>query len=234
MNILKYISAYVRFECTGWKKSEIIWLAASILIITAVSLSLGDTLLGIISAAAGITAAVLTGKGKTSGYLLGTVNAALYPIIAFEAAYYGEVILKLLVFIPLNVAGFVLWSKHLDRKKSEVIKRRLKNPQRLCILLILTPAVYLFGLFLTTLGDPEPFIDSFTTILSVAALALTINRFAEQWWLWVAVNVFTIILWGINLASGSANYATLLMWIVYLINSVVMCIRWMKESVAKG
>ncbi|HJJ31640.1 MAG TPA: nicotinamide riboside transporter PnuC [Methanocorpusculum sp.] len=233
MNPTKTISAYIRFEFSNWKKSEILWLAVSVIIITAVSFSLGDTLLGIISAAAGISAAVLTGKGKTSGYIIGTLNAVLYSVIAFEAAYYGEVILKLFVFIPLNIAGFILWSRHLDIKRSEVIKRRLKNPVRLLILLLLIPAVYLFGLFLANLGDPEPFIDSFTTILSVAALILTINRFAEQWWLWIAVNVFTIVLWGINVASGSTNYATLLMWIVYLINSCIMCRKWMKDSAGK-
>lgn len=230
MNPIENLSAYIRFELSGWKKHEILWLALSVITIIAVSFNLGDGLLGVISAAAGISAAVLTGKGKRAGYIVGTVNAVLYSIIAFDAAYYGEVILKVLVFIPLNIAGFIMWSGYLNQKNSEVVKRRLKNPVRLSILLILIPVIYLFGLFLANLSDSQPFIDSFTTILSIAALILTVNRFAEQWWLWIVVNVFTIVLWIINVAAGSTNYATLLMWIVYLINSVFMCIRWMKDS----
>ena len=230
LNPIKAVLRYLRFEGAGWKKQEILWLAVSLLTVTVVSIVLGDALLGIISAAAGISAAVLTGKGKPSGYLIGTLNSVLYLIIAFNAAYYGEVLLKLVIFIPLNIVGFVLWLRHLDTGKAEVVKRRLKNRTRIALLILLIPFVYLFGILLANLGDPEPFIDSFTTIFSVAALLLTVNRFAEQWWLWIVINIFSIVLWGINIAAGSTNYATLLMWVVYLINSCIMCRKWMRDS----
>ena len=34
---------------------------------------------------------------------------------------------------------------------------------------------------------------------------------------------------GTNFVSGNDNIATLLMWIVYLGNAVIMCVRWERE-----
>ena len=75
-----------------------------------------------------------------------------------------------------------------------------------------------------------PFIDSFTTVSSVIAMIISVKMFAEQWWIWVAVDIFSIYMWWCNFISGSDNIATLLMWIIYLGNAVIMLIKWEKEA----
>ncbi|MBQ8285545.1 MAG: nicotinamide mononucleotide transporter [Thermoguttaceae bacterium] len=80
------------------------------------------------------------------------------------------------------------------------------------------------------IGDATPFVDAFTTVASVAAMALSVKRFAEQWHIWVAVDVFSVYMWALDLRAGSDNWATLLMWCVYLMNAVVMLVKWEKEA----
>ena len=54
--------------------------------------------------------------------------------------------------------------------------------------------------------------------------------YMEQWILWIVVDVVTVAMWGIAFANGNDSIATLLMWIVYLGNAVIMYIKWAKEA----
>ena len=75
-----------------------------------------------------------------------------------------------------------------------------------------------------------PFVDAFTTVSSVAAMIISVRMYAEQWWIWIAVDVFSVYMWWCDFRSGSDNMATLLMWAVYLGNAVIMLIKWEKEA----
>nr|MCR5660878.1 nicotinamide riboside transporter PnuC [bacterium] len=79
-------------------------------------------------------------------------------------------------------------------------------------------------------GGSLPFADAFTTAASVAALLMSVKMYMEQWIVWIAVDVLTIIMWGIACASGGASAATLIMWICYLLNGIIMFIKWERES----
>lgn len=85
-------------------------------------------------------------------------------------------------------------------------------------------AAYGFGL--AALGDRMPYVDSFTTTASVVAMWLSVRRYAEQWWIWIAVDVFSVWMWWDNIQAGNANWATLIMWTVFLANAVYGCIKW--------
>ena len=106
----------------------------------------------------------------------------------------------------------------------------MKWSQRLLLILSICTATVVYGYVLKYLEDSMPFVDSFTTVSSVFAMIISVKMFAEQWWIWVAVNVFSVYMWAIDFASGSDNIATLLMWIIYLGNSLIMLIKWEKEA----
>lgn len=54
----------------------------------------------------------------------------------------------------------------------------------------------------------------------------------EQWVLWIVVDVVTVIMWGVHFAQGGETVATLAMWSVYLLNAIIMYIRWNREGKA--
>lgn len=85
---------FFKEEFTGWKKLEILWLVSACVVITALSVYWGDTLMGIISSTTGVACVVCTGKGKLSAYLFSLVNSVLHAIISYKAALYGETILN--------------------------------------------------------------------------------------------------------------------------------------------
>ncbi len=225
---------FIKEELTGWKKAEVIWLSVACAIIAALSIYWGDTIMGIISATTGVACVVCTGKGKLSAYVFGLVNSVLYAIISYEAKLYGETMLNAIYYVPMQFVGFYIWSHNMNSETHEVEKKHMKNMGRVLVVASIVTGTYLYGLLLKNMGDAMPFVDAFTTVSSVVAMLVSVKMFAEQWWIWIAVDVFTVYMWVCNYIVGNDNIATLLMWIVYLGNALLMCVKWEKEIRGKA
>lgn len=221
---------FIKNELSGWKKWEVSWLLVACAIITGLSIYWQDTLMGIISSTTGVACVVCTGKGKLSAYLFGLVNSVLYAIISFNAHLYGETMLNAIYYVPMQFVGFYVWNKHMNSETKEVEKRHMNMKDRLLLLIAMIVTTFVYGLFLRSIGDAMPFVDSFTTVSSVIAMIISVKMFAEQWWIWVAVDVFSVYMWWCNFKTGGDSMATLLMWTVYLGNAIIMLVKWEKES----
>lgn len=119
------LKKYLKSELSGWKPLEILWLSAASAIILILSLYWQDNITGILAALTGVWCVILTGKGKRSSFLFGTVNVLLYAYIAYGARYYGEVMLNLLYYFPMNFVGWFVWKKYMNDTTGEVVKKRL-------------------------------------------------------------------------------------------------------------
>lgn len=220
----------VKNEVSGWKAFEVLWLILACAVIIGLSIYWNDSLMGIISATTGVACVVCTGKGKLSAYTFGLINCVLYAIISYEAKLYGETMLNVLYYIPMQFVGFYVWSKNMNQETHEVTKKHMSNKIRIISLISMAVLTIGYGLILKILGDAMPFVDSFTTISSVIAMIISVKMYSEQWWIWIAVNVFSVYMWFCNFMAGSDNIATLLMWVIYLGNSIIMCVKWEKEA----
>lgn len=227
------IKEFLKNEIEGWKKLEITWLLLACIVIAGLSIYWQDTTMGIISATTGVACVVCTGKGKLSAYVFGLINCVLYAIIAYNAHLYGETMLNALYYVPMQFVGFYVWSKNMNNSTHEVEKKHMKNSSRLFWLFVMIFATVVYGLILKKLGDAMPFVDSFTTVSSVVAMIVSVKMYSEQWWIWILVDIFSVYMWWCNFSKGSDNMATLLMWVVYLGNAIIMCIKWEKEASKK-
>lgn len=226
---MEKIKTILKNEISGWKTWEVVWLGVATAIIIAIGMYCKDTAMGIISSTTGLAYSILSGKGKLSAYFFGLINATLYAIIAYRAALYGETMLNAIYYVPMMFVGFFTWLKNMDTQTKEVKKRRMS----LCAIIIVCFGIAVgtvgYGFALKALGDAMPFIDSFTTVASVVALIVSVGMYVEQWWIWEAVNLVTVYMWVMAFLQGSESVATLVMWSLYLINGVVMLVKWEKE-----
>ena len=221
---------FIRNELTGWKPVEVIWFFFCCAVIIGLSIYWGDSLMGIISSTAGIAYVVCNGKGKLSAYFFGVINSVLYGIIAYEATYYGETMLNILYYLPMQFVGFYVWSKNINEETHEIFKKRMSGRGRVLLVLAIAVTTVLYGFLLKYLGDSMPFVDSFTTTASVFAMIIAVKMLVEQWWIWLAVNALSVYMWWCDFSQGSDNMATLVMWGLYLVNAVVMLIKWSRET----
>ncbi|MBQ7567459.1 nicotinamide mononucleotide transporter [bacterium] len=228
MKLSQSLRELAAFELSGWKTAEVSWLFFCCAIVTILSWNT-DTWIGILSALTGIANVILNGKGKLSTYLFGVVNVALYSYIAFRSKFYGTVMLYSCYFLPMNIYGFIAWSRHLDSEIYEVEKRRLNQRWHWLLAGTVVLITALGGLGLDRLQGTMPYLDAFVTALSIVAMAASVQRCLEQWILWIIADIVTAAMWFIEYSAGSSNIATLLMWILFVINGAIMYYRWLQE-----
>ena len=221
--------SFIKTELSGWKPLEVAWLAIATAVILGVSIYWKDTAIGIICSLSGVWCVVLTGKGKVSNFLFGIVNVLLYAYISYQAKFYGEVMLNILYYLPCSVIGLIVWGKNVEEKSGEVTKKSLSLKGALIVYLLTVAGVVVYGFILKTMGGTLPFVDSVSTVLSVVAQILCLKRLAEQWIMWIVIDVVTVGMWLYNYMNGGESIATMMMWAVYLINAIVMFVKWRRD-----
>ena len=195
--------------------------------------------LGSLAGITGVLCVVLVAKGSIWNYAFGLVNVTLYAWISYKAALYGDAGLNALYYLPMQFIGWWQWRKRgAAMSESEVAgdgvqvkARRLDWSQRLFLALGCFAAVTSVGFLLKYLGDPQPFKDSATTVLSIVAQALMALAFMEQWALWIITNVISVVMWIICVVNGEAHSGVMvIMWTFYLLNSINGFRVWLKLS----
>ena len=213
----------------GWSKLDIAWLIIAYAIILSLGFYWGDNALSIVMSVTGLTANLLVAKGSILNYPFGIVNVLIYSFVSYQSALYGDTMLNLLYYAPMNIVGWNYWNKTKDEDGNIGVKSLTKK--QFIDVSILTSITWLtYSLLLIELNDVAPFIDSASTVLSIVGMFLMLCKYREQWYLWIIVNIVTIIMWWIAYQQGTGDLTTLLMWIVYLVNSIYGLVQWLKAS----
>jgi len=220
----------IKNEFIHFKSWEVGWMILTNAIILGVSIYMGDDVLSIIASLTGVMCVILCGLGKVSNYFWGTINVILYAYVAWKAKYYGDVMLNLLYYLPTNIIGWVLWAKNVNSETNEVYKKRMTIKQDIIVVAISIMGIVGYSFVLKQLGGNLPFVDSMSTVLSIVAQILMIKRFAEQWVIWILVDIVSLIMWVVAFFGEGQSIAVLLMWTVYLANAIIMYVKWRKDT----
>ena len=220
---------FINKELKGWKSGELAGLIIVLPIILYNSVILHDSPVAVTSAVCGILYTIIAGKGKISCYIFGLTGSSFYGYLAFSNALWGNLLLYIGYYIPMQILGIFKWKKNLNKSTNEIYKTKLTNKERI-FLIFLSLAFCVFGYAgLTIFHDSHPLLDSVSTILSITGMYLTVKRCIEQWLVWSIVNLIGIIMWFKVIQSGEKVYSTLLMWSVYLVLGIYFYFQWKKE-----
>jgi len=223
------IKKFIELELKGWKKHEIIALIFVFSVIFLSAIILKDSIIAVVSAVCGILYTVMAGKGKISCYLFGLSGSGCYSYLAFTNALYGNLILYLCYYIPMQITGIFKWKNHLKKQTNEIIKTQLSTKDRI-IILIATLILSIIAIFaLDYLNDSQPIKDGITTVFSIVGMYLTVKRCIEQWLIWIVVNDLSFNMWLNAVMHGAKAYATVIMWAFYFIAAIYFYITWKKE-----
>ena len=214
------------------------------------------SLLGAFAGIAGLIGNVLCAKRNITNYFFGIANVSLYAWIAWQNKIYGDVALNALYYLPMQFIGFYswyhIWSVNQKKiaqsgtngtletkseiKESEdetaVQSKTLRTKQRVVIGILLSFAIVAVALILKHFtDDPQPFKDSATTVISIVAMALMVGAYKEQWWLWIAVNIISTIMWIYAYKSGGDSSGEMIIkWFFNLANSINGFIVWSRAA----
>ena len=216
-----------------WKKSELVWLLASITMILTSSLYDKTSILELFTGLVGVIYVIMIAKGYNSSNLVGIGYVSIYGIVAWQAKFYGDMLMNI-VLIPLYIIAFIQWKKH---TKDGVIEARSLTAMQTCeVGLAVLIAMILFNIVLVAMGGNYTWADSANSILTVTALILTIGRYSQQWICWLTNNIISTAMWVLAIYNGiiDASISIAMLKIIILANSIWGLVHWLNMSKKKG
>ncbi len=149
----------------------------------------------------GLIAVWLSAKEHISNWGIGLISVVLMGILFYQIQLYPDLFLQVFFFIT-NLLGWWNWRR--PRKEEKNYKMELKVSSIkisewmvLAVIVILSSSI--LGFFasnlhnilpkLFSLPSAFPYIDSCTTMLSIVATYLLIQKKVEAWILWILVDI---------------------------------------------
>ena len=216
---------------SSWNIYERSWLFAFCAVAVWVTAASGDSLFGFFVFLSGVLCMFLAAKGSILSFPPGIFNAAGYAWLSWQNGLYGEAIGRLFFYLPVMVAGFLMWRKHID-SRSIVAMRKLPYKT----LGYISSACLAFTIVLGFILKPvviqnTPYIAAASNVLAVAAAILMIRRYREQWVAYTIFQALLVIMWVMRIADGSSEGPIMaVMWLACLVNSVYGLYNWTKGA----
>lgn len=182
----------------------------------------GDSLLSFICGLSGVINVVLCSQKKLSFYLFAYIQMFTYIVIIFQQHLWGELVENIFYVITTTIALFI-WIKNYNKEEKEVIARKLsKQDWLLCCSIFIVSTILLYIILLKT-NDPNPFLDSISTVPAFIAQFMLMFRYREQWIMWLIVDIATLILW-----ISIGNIFMIAQYIFWIMNCIYGYIKWSK------
>lgn len=218
---------------SSWNLFEKLWLSIFLLIGWVIAYVQQDNWLSFIVLLTGIVCVVLAAKGNITNYYFGLFNSCCYAYICYHNGLYGEMALNLLFFVPTGILGIFFWRKHIQNQ--QLLNARALSLSFLWLLLLFNLiCICLLGYALAQIPTQNtPYIDATTNILAIFATFLMMLRYKEQWYFYILLNAFSILMWWIRTLDGSQEgLMMLVMWSAFLINAFYGFYNWRKMASA--
>ena len=210
----------------GYSLYERLFMAAMIMLQVAMYRIAPDTLIGMICGISGVICVVLTAKGKISSYIFNFIQMITYMSICWNARLFLEFGEQIFYFVAC-IFGVFLWKKNMkknDDGTEQVIAKKFKMWQWVATIIVTVVTTTLLGTFGNViLGSTLPYLDAFTVALAVIAQLLMIWRYREQWAMWIAINVSSLIMFAML-----KQWSMVAMYIAWTINAFYGWYNWSK------
>ncbi len=222
----------IRFE-----RFEIIWFLTAVVLLFGVEIMIKDTLLGIIVTITGMLNVLLVAKRSMWNYLFGIINVSLYAYVSYQAGYGGDFVTMAFYYLPLQFVGIYTWKNHIkiENQDAQVESKKLSSTMWIVVIINLVIGTLLTAQLLPLItaifGMPInqlPLVDAFTTYAGITAGVLMAKRYSEQWWIWILVNIGSVIMWITMLGKADNAAAMVIMWGAYLVNAIYGLYKWEK------
>ncbi len=177
----------------------------------------------------GITALIFNAKGNPAGQILIIIFSALYGIISYSFAYYGEMITYMGMSAPMALLAFISWIRNpYNGNRSEVRVNRIKRGE-VVFMLILTAAVTVaFYFILERFGTANLIPSTVSVTTSFIAVYLTFRRSEFYALAYAANDMILIVLWVMAAFSDISCLSVIICFAMFLMNDLYGFISWRK------
>ncbi|MBR4119792.1 MAG: nicotinamide mononucleotide transporter [Bacteroidales bacterium] len=164
-------------------------------------------------------------------WVVSIIMPAIYTYIFYNAGLYADFAINI-YYLLIAIYGWFAWKYNIKLFKTSSRKERVEElkisslPKKLWFKLI---AVYLILQFLITwvlityTNSNVPWLDSFTTSVSIIAMWMLARKYVEQWLVWIVVDVVSV-----GLYIYKDLYYTSALYALYAVIAIFGYIKWKK------
>ncbi len=168
---------------------------------------------------------------KASIYLwiAGIIMPAIYLFIYWDAGLYADFGINV-YYLVIALYGWIMW-KYGNRSVSGTSSQSQELPITSISVKYIIPLAGVFAITFAAIAfvlisftnSNVPYLDSFTTALSIVGMWMLARKYIEQWWIWIAVDLVSA-----GLYIYKELYFTAALYTLYSIIAVFGYYKWKK------
>jgi nicotinamide mononucleotide transporter len=170
----------------------------------------------------GILGVWLTIRENILCFPTGIVNVALYAWLFYKSHLYADALLQI-VYILLLIYGWYVWIHEKNYSELHVTKSSGNLLLFLFILCIIS-TIGIGTFFLYKTDASLPYMDSFTTSLSLVAQWMIAKKKIENWLVWIVADVLYV-----GMYVYKHLYFTSFLYFIFIILAVTGLQQWKKD-----
>ena len=182
--------------------------------------------LDIVTTVLGLAYILLEYKASVWMWLVGFLMQALGIVLYYQKGLYADCGMEF-YYLAMTVYGYWRWvhgSTEMQNLPIRHFPRRLVLPW---LAVIAAVWALIYWLLVTFTNSNVPLADSFTTALSIVGIWALAHKYLEQWFIWIAVDVVTCILYFYKDIPFKAS-----LYALYVIIAIFGYFKW-RKMVAK-
>ena len=176
--------------------------------------------LDIVTTILGLAYILLEYKASVWMWAVGFLMQALGIVLYYQKGLYADCGMEF-YYLAMTMYGWWRWV-HGSASKQELPIRHF--PRRLVlpwVLLIATVWAVIYWLLVTFTNSNVPLADSFTTALSIVGIWALAHKYLEQWFIWIAVDVVTCVLYFYKDIPFKAS-----LYALYVVIAIAGYLKW--------
>jgi len=182
---------------------------------------IATSLLEWIAVLTGVIYVILAAKKSIWCWSFAIISAGLYVYLCYDLNLYLESFLQLF-YVLMAIAGWYFWNQTKDREGLIVVWRRDFHFLNVAISTVV--CLVLGYYFDENTTQAYPYLDSFTTVFSLAATYMVTQRVLENWIYWIVIDIAAIFLY-----AAKGLYLTAVLFFVFTIIAAVGFVQWQKK-----
>ena len=158
-----------------------------------------------------MTANNLAARGKRIGLIISTFSMCLYVYVCICNQVWGEVIINLCMYIPLEIIGFIKWKQSSESNASNILViNKLHGIQYLYTTLIISgTAGLIFSILHFGLHQKWAIFNAISIATGVIGNMMRNKRYIEVWFVWIICNIAGIAMWLMEVFEGGSGELSL-------------------------
>ncbi len=184
--------------------------------------------LDIVTTVLGLAYILLEYKASVWMWAVGFVMQALGIVLYYDKGLYADCGMEF-YYLSMTVYGWWRWVNHGDGSHSKKALPIRHFPKRMVfpwLLLIACVWGVIYWILVTFTNSNVPLADSFTTALSIVGIWALAHKYLEQWFIWIAVDVVTCVLYFYKDIPFKAS-----LYGLYVVIAVMGYLKWRKMVV---